>query len=102
MGPRRAEASAPERRHGARSSPLSRCGGTGRPMTTSGFLDATTDPDRIRAWWARHPHANIGAPTGAPGFDVLDVDVRPDGNGWAAYRRAAASGLLHGWVRAIR
>ncbi len=32
----------------------------------------------------------------------LDVDVRPDGNGWAAYRRAAAAALLYGWVRAIR
>jgi hypothetical protein len=72
------------------------------PLTTNGFLDATTDPERIRSWWARHPDANIAAPTGSPGFDALDVDVRPDGNGWAAYRRAATAGLLDGWVRAIR
>ncbi|WP_315093231.1 bifunctional DNA primase/polymerase [uncultured Cellulomonas sp.] len=72
------------------------------PLTSSGFLDATTDPDRIREWWAWRPHANIATPTGAPGFDVLDVDVRPDGNGWAAYRRATVAGALDGWQRAIR
>jgi hypothetical protein len=46
--------------------------------------------------------ANIGAPTGHPGFDVLDVDVRADGSGWAAFRQARAAGLLKGWVRAVR
>ncbi len=72
------------------------------PITPHGFHDATTDPARIRAWWAATPDANVAAPTGRPGFDVLDVDVRPDGSGWAALRRAHAAGLLDGWLRAVR
>jgi hypothetical protein len=39
-----------------------------------GFKDATSDVDRIRAWWTRHPTCNIGLATGHL-FDVLDVDV---------------------------
>ena len=37
-----------------------------------------------------------------PGFDAIDVDVRPDGNGWDALRRLRAEGLIAGWVRAVR
>lgn len=48
-----------------------------RPATRNGFKDATCDPDRIRAWWNRHPDSNIGLPTGHR-FDVIDIDV-PDG-----------------------
>lgn len=58
-----------------------------------GVLDATTDPSQIRAWWASMPTANIGIATGAPGPDVLDVDVKPDGDGWPALARIAAAGL---------
>ncbi len=76
--------------------------GAKTPITAHGFHDATTDPDQIRAWWTATPAANIAMPTGAPGFDVLDVDVRPHGNGWAALHRAKASGLLEGWIGAIR
>jgi hypothetical protein len=72
------------------------------PLTAHGFHDATTDPDRIRAWWSLTPLANIAAPTGHPGFDVLEVDVRVDGSGWAAFRQARTAGLLEGWVRAVR
>lgn len=38
-----------------------------------GLHDATTDPERIAAWWRRCPQANIGIATGAA-FDVLDID----------------------------
>lgn len=44
------------------------------PATRHGFKDATTDRDRIEAWWKRHPDANIGLPTGLA-FDVIDIDV---------------------------
>lgn len=71
------------------------------PLTANGFHDATTDADRIRRWWSVRRSANIASPTGAPGFDVLDVDVRPDGNGWHAFHRAQVAGLLDGWVRAV-
>lgn len=43
-----------------------------------GFLDATTDPKQIEAWWAKAPLANIGIATGASGLVVLDADG-PDG-----------------------
>ncbi len=72
------------------------------PITAHGFHDATTDVERLMAWWTTSPTANIATPTGRPGFDVLDVDVRPDGNGWAALHRAHTSGLLAGWIRAVR
>ena len=29
------------------------------PLTSNGFLDATTDVDRVRAWWTQHPQANV-------------------------------------------
>lgn len=72
------------------------------PMTANGFHDATVDLDQIRAWWAERPQANIATPTGAPGFDVLDVDVRADGDGWRAFRLAKEAGLIDGWTRAVQ
>ena len=71
------------------------------PLTTHGFHDATTDVATIRTWWSANPDANIATPTGAPGFDVLDIDVRPDGTGWAALNHAKAAGLTQGWIRAV-
>lgn len=44
------------------------------PATRHGFKDATTNPDRIRRWWDRHPGDNVGLATGHR-FDVVDVDV---------------------------
>ena len=76
--------------------------GEKRPLTARGFLDASTDPKQIRTWWTASPTANIATPTGRPGFDVLDVDVRPDGSGWVALRRLQEAGLIDGWIRAVR
>ena len=50
----------------------------------------------IRAWWRRWPTANVSIATGAPGPDVLDVDVKLDGDGWAAFNRLKDTGLLAG------
>jgi putative DNA primase/helicase len=49
------------------------------PLTPNGLKDASTDPDVIRAWWARWPLANIAVRTGTIesggiGFDVIDID----------------------------
>jgi DNA-binding transcriptional ArsR family regulator len=45
------------------------------PLTQRGHLDASTDPDQLRAWWRRWPEANIGVPTGErSGILALDVD----------------------------
>jgi hypothetical protein len=43
------------------------------PRTPHGLKDATTDPDTLRAGWARWPEAGIGIRTG-DGLVVLDVD----------------------------
>src|SRR5262245_56601083 len=54
-----------------------------KPATKHGFKNATTDQDRIKRWWAKHPNHNIGLATGAC-FDVVDIDApkeegKPDG-----------------------
>ena len=76
--------------------------GAKNPMTPHGFHDATTDRDTIIEWWRRAPDANIALPTGPSSADVLDVDVRPNGNGWSALRVLVAAGLLAGAMRTVR
>jgi hypothetical protein len=73
------------------------------PATRHGFKDATTDPECIRAWWARHPTSNVAIATGYPGPDVLDVDQRGDaGSGFAAFNRLHRGGLLAGVSALVR
>lgn len=72
------------------------------PLTEHGFQDATTYPRAIRSWWERWPHANVAIATGTPGPDVLDVDVKPDGSGFAAFNRLKAAGLLTGARALVR
>jgi Bifunctional DNA primase/polymerase, N-terminal len=72
------------------------------PLTTSGFKDATTDPILIRGWWGRWPDANVAIATGTPGPDVLDVDVKPGGSGFAALNKLKRAGLLTGASRLVR
>ena len=79
-----------------------------RPATRNGFKDATLDPERIRAWWTRHPDHNIGLPTGGA-FDVIDVDtpinieahtaLHQAGNLKAHGHVATSSGGMHYYVR---
>ena len=64
------------------------CSSPGKhPITRHGVRDATTSPERIRAWWDHHPHANIGLATGVR-FDVLDIDGQ---TGVAALARTASA-----------
>lgn len=72
------------------------------PDTVHGFKDATTDERLIRAWWAAVPERNVAIATGIPGPDVLDVDVKPDGDGWGAFNRLKRAGLLCGAGALIR
>jgi hypothetical protein len=52
--------------------------GSKRPALRENWQDlATTDADRIRAWWARQPY-NIGVACGPSGLVVLDLDVAHD------------------------
>ena len=46
--------------------------------------------------------ANVAIATGAPGPDVLDIDIKPDGDGWAAFNRLKAAGLLAGARALVR
>lgn len=72
------------------------------PLTEHGFLDATTNTAIIRSWWARWPAANAAIATGAPGPDVLDVDVKPDGSGYPALNRLKRGGVLTGAAALVR
>lgn len=49
------------------------------PLTPHGHLDATRDPDTIRAWWERWPEAMIGGRV-PEHFLVLDIDPRNGGS----------------------
>jgi hypothetical protein len=66
------------------------------PATAHGHLDATTDPERIASWWRSAPARNVAIATGSPGPDVLDVDVRGSGSGFAAFGRLRRAGLAGG------
>jgi hypothetical protein len=76
--------------------------GRKEPATVNGYLDATTDPAMIRACWGVHPQFNVAFATGYPAADVLDVDVRPDGSGFAALNRLKRAGLLAGVQALVR
>lgn len=72
------------------------------PETRHGFEDATTDPEMIALWRRWWPDANWAMPTGPATYDVLDVDVHADGNGFPALDRLKRAGLLAGAVRLVR
>jgi len=73
------------------------------PATWHGYRDATTDSDRIAAWFSLLPQWNLAIATGTPGPDVLDVDQHgPAGNGFAALERLRRAGLLDGASACVR
>lgn len=54
---------------------------TKEPATEHGVKDATTNPDRIKAWWSENPAYNIAL---APGdFCFLEFDQKPWLPAWA-------------------
>jgi Bifunctional DNA primase/polymerase, N-terminal len=49
-----------------------------KPLSPSGFKDATTDEVQVRSWWTQWPNAMIGIPTGPKGgVWALDTDKDP-------------------------
>jgi hypothetical protein len=70
-------------------------GECGRPG--HGLYDATTDPGQIREWWGGHPERNVAIATGVPGPDVLDIDVKQEGSGFAALNELKRAGLADGY-----
>lgn len=74
-----------------------------RPLTPSGFHDATTRTWVVDGWWRRYPDANIGVPTGQQsGFDVVDVDVRGGESGFPVFQRALSAHLAYGEIARVR
>ncbi|MBN9178774.1 MAG: bifunctional DNA primase/polymerase [Microbacterium sp.] len=74
-----------------------------RPLVEHGFHDAATDAGQVAAWWRRWPTANIGVPTGAAsGVEVVDVDRKAAGSGFAAFGRARQAGLVGAWLAVVR
>ena len=62
---------------------------------THGHLDATTDPDKIRKMWDRHPSANIGIRPPGNEFDDVPcvvVDIDPKHGGVKTLDKAARDG----------
>lgn len=77
--------------------------GSKQPLTPNGFHDATSSSDIVHDWWQRTPRANIGLPTGArTGVVVVDVDLHPGGNGFAAFERARSEGHAARWGLVVR
>jgi hypothetical protein len=51
------------------------------PYPPNGFKDASTGTEQIKCWWANHPDAIIGMPTGKiSGLIVIDIDPRHGGD----------------------
>jgi hypothetical protein len=64
-----------------------------RPATQHGFLDATTEPERLRRWWTAHPAHLLAVPT--EGLLVVDLDWRPPAPcPWAWWQALCEA---HGW-----
>ena len=103
-GPERANPGSP--RHCGTPGRTGRCSPAARgkkaPATRHGFLDATTDPDKITWWWRASPSANVAIATGRPGPGrPRRRPARQTGNGFAAFSRLRRAGLLDG-ASAIR
>lgn len=57
------------------------CGSAGKhPRIAKWQIDCTTDADKIRIWWRKTPHANVGIVMGGPERLVaLDIDPKSGG-----------------------
>ena len=62
--------------------PVFACNSSKHPITTSGFYDASTDPEVILSQFSSPSAAMIGIPTGTvSGITVIDVDVKAGARG---------------------
>lgn len=62
-------------KNGTCTCPLGKnCDSPGKHPRMAGWQDAaTTDPPKIKEWWAEHPDSNVGLLTGGP-LQVIDID----------------------------
>jgi hypothetical protein len=68
---------------------------------SAGFKDATSVRQIIEDWWRSLPY-NVAIPTGIITADVLDIDVKPEGSGWAALNQVKRAGMLAGAWAMVR
>lgn len=74
----------------AQGLPVFPCGEDKRPITASGFYDASTDPAEVRRMFSKPGAALIGTPAGIPTrCVVIDVDVKDGGLAWYEDHRGA-------------
>ena len=66
------------------------------PHARRGFKDASTDPDKVRAWWKRWPDANVGIATGHQSFGVVDLDVKNGTDGRETFKALCAVNMSNG------
>jgi bifunctional DNA primase/polymerase-like protein len=84
--------------------PVFPCAGyTKKPATIHGYKNAEVSEEEITRdrWRPRRGPRNIAMPTGSHTADLLDVDVRANGNGWAAASRLRDAGMLTGAMASI-
>jgi hypothetical protein len=63
-------------------------------LVTHGHSDATSNLEKIMAWYAEDPNAGVGIACAASGLVVLDIDPRDDGHLTLA-RIEAEHGVIH-------
>lgn len=67
------------------------CSASGKHPIISGWRrEASNDPDVIRRWWRRWPHANVGIATGKMS-NVIVVDIDPRHGGDASLKELEAA-----------
>jgi len=78
--------------------------GAKKPIPLHGLKEAASSEEWVRYWWDGKKMFNIAETTGTPGrYDVLDVDNHGErGNGWEAFNRLKAAGLVAGAVKMVR
>lgn len=56
-----------------------------RPLCEHGYKDATTDHAQIVAWWQQWPAAQVGVDCGRSGIVTVDLDEKPDADGFMSW-----------------
>ncbi len=67
------------------------------PYHRGGFMAATREPEKIKAWWGENPKAAIGIACGASHLICVDIDVKDGRKGFDNYMRLEIgdAGALH-------
>lgn len=69
--------------------------GAKEPIGGHGHLNATTDVERIDAWWSQNPSYNVGISLAPSGLVVLDIDVGKKKDGTRKQGRESLAKIEH-------